>query len=230
MSTPHPTESDGSADGQVRRAESAEQALARHIARAARAAARAAAYGEVQARDSTGRTAADAAGEAASSTTARQAALLARDTAQLALGTAVNNTSGRRDAFAATAKDAARAAQDAVDGGPDGLDLVANVLADGYEALAGAALSGAGAPLPTGEEEAAIHRGEGEPYDAVYVHPEDSAGYTERTRVRQPKDGRSYCPRPFLLSEDARHASPTGELFAPGVGPHWRIAWRPLFP
>lgn len=112
---------------------------------------------------------------------------------------------------------------------PDGLHTVANIVADGYEALARDALGGHRVRLPTREEEAAIHRGEGEPYDAVYVHPEDSASYTADTRVRQPKNGRSYCPRPFLLSADAKLASPTGELFAPGVGPHWRIAWRPLF-
>ncbi|MFE2378800.1 hypothetical protein [Streptomyces sp. NPDC059398] len=210
--------------------EAAERARARHIARASCAASRAAAYGGVQARDGAGRTAADAAGETAGSTTAGRAALLALDTAQLALGTAVNNTSDRRDVFAATARGAALAAQDAVDCDPGGLHLVANILADGYEALAGEALSSRPAPPPTPEEEAAIHRGEGEPYDDVYVHPEDSAAYTERTRVRQPKDGRSYRPRPFLLSEDARRVSPTGELFAPGVGRHWRIAWRPLFP
>ncbi|WP_371793203.1 hypothetical protein OG285_33645 [Streptomyces sp. NBC_01471] len=236
MSTPHPTELyDSEGDpvgpaGPVHPAESARRGLARHIARAACAAARAAAYGGVQARDSAGRTAGGAAAETARSTTAGQAALLARDTAQLALGTAVNNTSSRRDEFAATAKDAARAAQAAVDRDPEGLHPVANILADGYEALAGSVLGSRGARPPTREEEAAIQRGEGEPYDDVFVHPQDSAAYTEQTRVRQPKDGRSYCPLPFLLSEDARRASPTGELFAPGVGPHWRIAWRPLFP
>ncbi|WP_328316130.1 hypothetical protein [Streptomyces sp. NBC_00388] len=210
-------------------AESAERGLARHIARAARAAARAAAYGCAQARDGAGRTAADAAAEAARSTTAGRAALLARDAAHLALATAVNNTSSRRDAYAATAKGAAGAAHAVTECDPGGLRLVANVLADGYEALAGAALGPGTARVPTREEEAAIRRGEGEPYDHVYVHPEDSASYTERTRVRQPKDGRSYCPRPFLLSDDARRVSPTGELFAPGVGPHWPVAWRPLF-
>ncbi|MCX4552696.1 MULTISPECIES: hypothetical protein [unclassified Streptomyces] len=230
MSTLLPTGPDEFGDGPVDGpAEPDEQARARHLARAASAATRAVAYGGAEVRDATGRTAADIAAEAAVGAAPGRAALLALDTARLALGAAVDNTSPLRDEFAATARDAVDAARAAVDHGADGLCPVANILADGYEARAVAMLGGHAPRIPTREEEAAAGRGEGEPYDAVYVHPEDSAAYTVETRVRQPKNGRSYLPLPFVLSPDARRISPTGELFAPGIGPHWRIAWRPLF-
>lgn len=105
-----------------------------------------------------------------------RAALLALDTARLALGAAVDNTSPLRDEFAATARDAVDAARAAVDHGADGLCPVANILADGYEARAVAMLGGHAPRIPTREEEAAAGRGR-----ASRTTPSTS---TRRTRPR----------------------------------------------
>ncbi|WP_371792962.1 hypothetical protein OG285_32020 [Streptomyces sp. NBC_01471] len=228
MSTLRPTWTGHSWDKPTPSIETAERAVARHRARTRAATVRALAYssGQPKAKERTQGAAASIAAESAVAITAEHAARLAHDAAQLALNAAVNNTSCQRDTFTATARAAAQTAQDVIESASPGLDLLTNVLADGYETRAAAALTDA-LHIPRRGGETAVDA-EDESYDVVYVYPQDVSAYSEQTRVRQPKNGLTYRPLPFLFSEDARNASPTGALFAPGVGLHWRLAWRPL--